>query len=251
MDKAKIILENGIEKEVSGIFYIYNSKYYFIYTECELDENNYVILHLVQVGKEIKATPEGTIDTGFMVGIEISDLEEWKNVQHSVTQIVNDKKSGVQSSNITYLPINSLSTLKIVNKKTFKLLKNIVEENFGLSFKVDNVEVSTPEDSVAKVTLEPVLPTIEPVVEQATSTIEQSLPSVGTAVPNVESNILNTVEVNSLDNVNQAVIDEQNNNVVIDYRTKFFEEQEKNRQLEEAISELTQKLNNIKSIVEE
>lgn len=247
MDKAKIILENGIEKEVSGIFYIYNSKYYFIYTECELDENNYVILHLVQVGKEIKATPEGTIDTGFMVGVEISDFEEWKNVQHSVTQIVNDKKSGVQSSNITYLPISSLSTLKIVNKKTFKLLKNIVEENFGLSFKADNVEVSTLEDNVANVTLEPVLPTLEPVVEQAPSTIEQSLP----VVPNVESNTLNTIEVNSLGNVNQAVIDEQNNNVVIDYRTKFFEEQEKNKQLEETISELTQKLNNIKNIIGE
>ena len=58
MEKVKIILENGVEAEVYGIFYLFNSKYYLMYTQKEVDQNGYVIIHLVQVGKEIKNTPE-------------------------------------------------------------------------------------------------------------------------------------------------------------------------------------------------
>ena len=40
------------------------------------------------------------------------------------------------------------------------------------------------------------------------------------------------------------------NNVIIDYRAKFFEEQDKNRKLQDRISELEAKLSNIKTIIE-
>ena len=70
MENIKVTI-NGIQKEVYGLFYIYNSKYYFIYTEKELDENGYVILYMTQVGKETASTPNGSVDTGYMIGVEI------------------------------------------------------------------------------------------------------------------------------------------------------------------------------------
>ena len=125
MNKSKILLDGNIEKEVDGIFYIYNSKYYFIYTEKEIDENGYVILHLVQIGKEIQNTPTGPVDTGFMIGVEVQS-EEWKSVQTSITKIVNDKKNNTQDPEIQYLPATMLNTVKIMSKNTFRLLKNIL-----------------------------------------------------------------------------------------------------------------------------
>ena len=51
MENAKIILENGLEIDVNGIFYIFNSKYYFMYTHGEFVDNDYVQLYIVQVCK--------------------------------------------------------------------------------------------------------------------------------------------------------------------------------------------------------
>ena len=71
MENLKITLENGTQIDVLGVFYVINSKYYFIYTEKEIDENNYVKLYVVQECKEIQNTPTGPIDTGNMLGMEI------------------------------------------------------------------------------------------------------------------------------------------------------------------------------------
>ena len=130
MENVKIISDNGVEINVNGIFYIFNSKYYFIYTMGEIDEAGYVKLYLVQVCKEVQNTPTGPVDTGYMLGMEITDPTEWKNVQGSITKIVNDKKNETQSSEIHYLPINMLVNLKIVSKNKFKLMRHIIEENF-------------------------------------------------------------------------------------------------------------------------
>ena len=81
MESVKIILDTGQEIEVYGIFYIFNSKYYFMYTAKEFDGEEYVKLYVVQVCKEVKSTPSGSVDTGYMLGMEISDAEEWKNIQ--------------------------------------------------------------------------------------------------------------------------------------------------------------------------
>ena len=53
MENIKIFID-GIQKDVYGLFYVFDSKYYFIYTEKEVDENGYVILYMSQVGKETK-----------------------------------------------------------------------------------------------------------------------------------------------------------------------------------------------------
>ena len=125
MDNTKIILNNGTAVNVNGIFYVFNSKYYFIYTTGELDENEYVKLYLVQVCKEVQNTPNGPVDTGYMLGLEITDSTEWKNVQSSITKIVDDKKNGTVSNEIQYLPINMLVNLKIAH-----MLMNKVSDFF-------------------------------------------------------------------------------------------------------------------------
>lgn len=196
MNKSKILLDGNIEKEVDGIFYIYNSKYYFIYTEKEIDENGYVILHLVQIGKEIQNTPTGPVDTGFMIGVEVQS-EEWKSVQTSITKIVNDKKNNTQDPEIQYLPATMLNTVKIMSKNTFRLLKNILVDDFNVNF-----------DSIG--------------------------------------NITNNIELSNTQNTNSV----SNDNVIIDYRSKYFEEEEKVKQLEETIKELNEKISAIKGILE-
>lgn len=221
MQKTNIILENGETKEVYSIFYLYNSKYYLIYTEKVLDENGYVILHLVQVGKEIKNTPDGPLDTGYMLGTEIQNSAEWKSVQQSITQIVEHKKGNAQSVSIQYLPINMLTSLKIISKNNFRLMKNIIENNFNV--KINDVEnaVIQENSNVGEVgeALEPVVP---------------------------ETNI-KPDSVSSTDNSSESFL---HGNTIIDYRTKFFEEQDKNKQLQEQINTLSQKLENIKKIME-
>ena len=132
MEKLNIILSDGVEKEVDCIFYLYNSKYYFIYTLKEIDENGYVILYLSQIGKEIKNTPNGPLETGYMVGVEINDDDEWKNVQKSISKIVEDSKNGTISPEIQYLPLNMITKLKIVSKKIFRVMKDIVVKNLNI-----------------------------------------------------------------------------------------------------------------------
>lgn len=213
MDKVKIILENGIQKEVDGIFYLYNQKYYFIYTEKELDENGYVVLHLVQVGKEIKNSPVGPVETGYMIGVEIADENEWSFVKESVSKIVEDKKNGTQSNDIQYLPITMLNNLKIISRKHFKLLNNVIE-NFGL--KLDSIN---------------------------NSVINSSELNINTKDVGLRNTI--SLEQDESQNVSNA----NNENVIIDYRARFFEEREKNNQLQNEIDILKQKLENIKNII--
>ena len=102
-----------------------------MYTKEEIVDDNYVQLYVVKVCKEIQNTQNGPIDTGYMLGIEISDSEEWSEVQKSITKIVNSKKSGIQDKEIQYLPINMLVNLKIINNNKFKLMKELVENYFN------------------------------------------------------------------------------------------------------------------------
>ena len=111
MENVKILID-GIQKDVYGLFYVFNSKYYFIYTEKEVDENNYVILYMSQIGKETKNTEAGPVDTGYMVGVEVTDNDEQQNVQTSISYIVEDKKNNTVNPLIQYLPMSMLTNLK-------------------------------------------------------------------------------------------------------------------------------------------
>lgn len=147
MEKLSIILEDGVEKEVNCLFYLYNSKYYFVYTTKEIDENGYVVLYLSQIGKEVKNTERGPVETGFMIGAEITDPEEWKNVQTSISKIVETAKTKVADPDIQILPLSMLQKMKIVGKKKFRLLKDIVKNDLNVEFEE---AVITPNPTVVE-----------------------------------------------------------------------------------------------------
>ncbi len=239
MENTKVFID-GIEKNVFGLFYIYDSKYYFIYTEKEIDENDYVILYMTQVGKETKNTENGLIDTGFMVGVEISDPEEQKKVQTSVSLIVEDKKNNTTNPQIQYLPMSMLSNLKIVSKKRFRLLKSIMVDNFKLNFEESVLQ------SEAQINL---IQPVEPQLQQSNLETVQPIAQINDVTSNVNSEITTNQNLEPQKVENSGVI-EQENKVIIDYRAKYFEEEEKNKELEARIDLLTQKLEEIKKIIE-
>lgn len=265
MDKVKIILENGSEAEVYSIFYLYNSKYYFMYTTKEIDSNGYVVLYLVQVGKELKNTPSGPVDTGYMVGVEIANQDEWKSVQESITKIVDDKKNNSQTSGIQYLPISMLSTLKIISKKTFRLMKSIIQNDFKLSLDDElvsqeindvNIESNVNEslqvnnlqtlDSSSSIPLSIIGNQNVLGSEESLELNENSNSSSSSFASQIEPNLVKKAQNPSVTPADEF----QQGDVIIDYRARFFEEQEKNQQLQLEINELKQKLENIRQIVE-
>lgn len=225
MENTKIFLDNGTETNVNGIFYVYNSKYYFIYTMSELDENDYVRLYVVQVCKEIQNTPTGPIDTGYMLGMEINNSEEWARVQESITKIVEDKKNNTTNADIQYLPISMLTNLKIISKNKFKLMKGIVQDNFKVEIQ------SSQEINVTSESLTPIQP-LEPISNAVTN--DSSIP------------LDNLTTIPATNNTSSTPND---GDVIIDYRSRFFEEQEKNQELEEQLKSLNQKLEQIKNII--
>ena len=242
-----------------------------MYTTIEIDSNDYVVLHLVQVGKELKNTPEGPVDTGYMVGVEISDPDEWKLVQGSITKVVADKKNNTQSPDIQYLPISMLSTLKIVSKKTFRLMKNIMENDFNLDIdKESKVEQNLDNENNNSVSIENKYKVNN--MQQQTDNLDSvPLASIGQHHMSIENlnngsayselgNQVDSLKVltnetsvetdNSESNLMFSTNNSSQTDVIIDYRSSFFEEQEKNKQLQLEIEKLKQKLENIKSIIE-
>lgn len=262
MENVKVLID-GVQKDVSGLFYIYDSKYYFIYTEKELDENDYVILYMAQVGKETKNTENGPVDTGYMVGVEISNPEEQQKVQASVSYIVEDKKNNTSNPQIQYLPMSMLTNLKIVSKKRFRLLKSIMVDNFKLQFDSVTMPIN---NNILQLDSQPAAPVAEiPNVinpQPIQPIVAQPLPEINNAIPEPVAQPL--AEINNTNLSNQSIgstqIDENNNlqsntnnsnvNVIVDYRTKYFEEEEKNKELQAQIELLTQKLNEIKKVIE-
>lgn len=260
MDSVKIFID-GFQKDVYGLFYVFDSKYYFIYTEKEVDENGYVILYMSQVGKETKKTETGPVDTGYMVGVEVTNPEEQQKVQMSISYIVEDKKNNTINSQIQYLPMSMLTNLKIVSKKRFRLLKSIMVDHFKIPF----VDVTTPQIQpdnlvsgvvpivpVASVVNTPITPVVSNTIQTSVVPIEPVQPAE--PIVNVQSQPLqnlNNSEVQSQTNVSaDNSISSTEGNVIIDYRSKYFEEEEKNKELQAQIDQLTQKLNEIKKVIE-
>ena len=240
MENVKIVLDSGVETSVNGIFYVFNSKYFFIYTTGEIDESGYVKLYIVQVCKEVKNTPNGSVDTGYMLGIEIPDSDEWKKVQESITMIVEDKKNGTQNSYIQYLPMNMLVNLKIVSKNKFKLMKQIVVDNFSVvldSKTTDNSQVYNNNlESDNKIETGAINPIIENNIMADTDLSNN----------NGQDDVLNDQYSRGVENTNHVEVEDE---VIIDYRTRFFEEQQKNQELQEEIRVLNEKLNGINEII--
>ena len=234
MENVKIFID-GIQRDVYGLFYVFDSKYYFIYTEKEVDENGYVILYMSQVGKETKNTETGPVDTGYMVGVEVTNPEEQQKVQTSISYIVDDKKNDTSNPQIQYLPMSMLTNLKIVSKKRFRLLKSIVVENFKVPLgDVVNEKNESNNQVIGMVPVVPVEPIENPINVQ----------------PQPLQNLTNSEETLQLNVSEDKNISSSEGNVIIDYRSKYFEEEEKNKELQAQIDQLTQKLNEIKKVIE-
>ena len=242
MENIKIFID-GIQKDVYGLFYVFDSKYYFIYTEKELDENGYVILYMSQVGKETKNTETGPVDTGYMVGVEVTNLEEQQKVQTSISYIVEDKKNNTKNSQIQYLPMSMLMNLKIISKKRFRLLKSIIVDNFKVPFE----DVATPQ--IQNNNLVNGAVPVESITSNPAELVVPNEPTVNIGpqpLQNLNSDVTQPQENVSIDNS----IPSNEGNVITDYRSKYFEEEEKNKELQAQIDELTQKLNEIKKVIE-
>ena len=240
----------------------------------------------------MKNTPSGQVYTGYMVGVEISDANEWANVQKSITTIVEDKKNKTTSNEIQYLDMNMLNLLKIASKRQFKLMKSILEEDFNLTLPNNSNEnglnniaqttvVSTQNENMSEnqivqpTPIEPVTPVAEvtvptePVapVTEVTVPTEPVAPVAEVTIPTepVEPVAEVTVPTEPVAPVAEVTIptepvepqpslisdqDAVENNVIIDYKAKFFEEYNKNKELEQKITELNNKIAEIKSVIE-
>lgn len=247
MENIKILID-GVEKDVYGLFYTYDSRYYFIYTEKEIDENGYVILYMTQIGRETQNTPTGPVDTGYMIGVEITDPEEQKKSQTTVSYIVDDKKNNTTNPEIQYLPISMLSKLKILGKKRFRLLKSLMVDNFKLNF---DESINSDINQSLQPTEPIILQTPQPLSEF--NNVSEQNNQIDELEKNVEASEEQQLEKNlELSIPNKPVIENNitDNNVIVDYRSKYFEIEEENKELKKQIEELTQKLNKIKQIVE-
>lgn len=131
MDSVEIVVNNEL-KRVNGIYYISNNNYYFLYTDNTRDENSYVILNIVKVLQEVSSTPNGQVPTGNLIGISISDDQEWKNVQHDISNIIDDKQNKKKSA-VRYLEICLLKQLIIKGSRIFRLKEEIFNRSLNQS----------------------------------------------------------------------------------------------------------------------
>lgn len=174
MDNIQVTIENEL-RNVNGIYYISNNNYYFLYTENKRDENGYIILNIVKVLQEVVNTPTGQAPTGNLVGLTISDEQEWKNVQKDISNIIDDKQNKKREA-VRYLDTNLLQKLIVKNTRIFRLKEEMYNKTFNQNNKEDD-------------------------------------------------------------------------NLILDFKNRYYEETEKNRQLEEQIKHLNEKLNQIKNII--
>lgn len=151
MNELMILNEENREVKSYAIYYTINDRFYIIYTSKEKDENNYVILHIAKVLKEVNNTPEGIVPTGKYIGLEISDQSEWDTAKTNIGEIVSNKQNGTPVS-VNYLPVSEINGISIKSSKTFKLREDIV----------DSIIVS--EDAGSALEIEPAY---QPVVEEA------------------------------------------------------------------------------------
>lgn len=175
MENTEVTIDN-IKKDVQGIYYISNNNYYFIYTEGKRDDNGYIIINIVKVLQEVVNTPTGQSPTGNLVGLTVTDEQEWKNVQKDISNILDDKQNKKREA-VRYLDINLLQRLIVKSNRIFRLKEEMFNKTFN-----QNTEMP-------------------------------------------------------------------NNNLILDFKNRYYEEAEKNRQLEEQLKNLTEKLNQIKSII--
>lgn len=130
MDDLNIIDESGINVLVSGIYYISNNNYYFIYTKGQIDENNHVILYITKVLREVINKEGVQIPTGYLIGVKIDNEDEYNIVKQDIINIIDEKK-GHKDLIVRYLDVGMLKSFKVRDYRTFKLDKKLYDAVFN------------------------------------------------------------------------------------------------------------------------
>lgn len=143
MNKVEIMDIDGRKIIVGGIYYISNNNYYFIYTKEEKDDEGHIILYILKILQEVINTQNGPMPTGYLIGIKVTDENEYDLIKKDVINIVNDKQNG-QGQSVRYLDLSYLKNLKVKDYRVFKLNTDIYNE----SLKKDNNKVVNQNDMV-------------------------------------------------------------------------------------------------------
>ena len=119
MNNVEIFDVNGNIINVSGIYYISNNNYYFIYTKGEKDNDSHIKFYIVKILQEVVNGAQGPTPTGYLIGLKINDNNEYDMVKKDIATIINDKENNTES--VRYLELSMLNNLKIKDNRTFKL----------------------------------------------------------------------------------------------------------------------------------
>lgn len=147
MNSKEIIDAQGNKITVNGIYYISNNNnYYFIYTKKEQDSENRIIFYVVKILQEVVNGENGPTPTGYLLGLKISDDNEYDLVKKDIINIVNDKENNTES--VRYLDLDMLNNLKIKDTRTFKLSEDIYNKMFSNTNEIEeDVEKDTNDTS--------------------------------------------------------------------------------------------------------
>jgi len=139
MNDITIVESNGIKTLAKCIYYTSNGGYYLIFTKNEQDSNGYVILYISKIAREIIGQNEQNVPISSLIGISITDENEWNTVKQDISKIIEDKKNGTKLYN--YIDSSILENIKIKDSKKFKLSAEILNHVFGMNYKIINNEV--------------------------------------------------------------------------------------------------------------
>lgn len=139
MSKAEIIDENGNKITVRGIYYVSNNNYYFVYTKDETDSDGHVILYILKILQEVTNTPSGPTPTGYLVGVKVTDENEYGLVKQDITNIVAEKQNNAEAK-VMYLDISMLQNLKVKDSRIFKLDAELYNKIFKNGDNQNNIE---------------------------------------------------------------------------------------------------------------
>lgn len=217
MNKAEIIDESGNKVVVDGIYYVSNNNYYFIYTKGEVDESGHIVLYILKILQEVNNTPNGPVPTGFLVGVKVTDENEYNLVKQDITNIVAEKQNNTEPK-VMYLDISMLQNLKVKDSRTFKLDAGLYNRIFKNN---DVVEQNVVDNSIN---------------QNVDNNIVNELSQVNETTDMIESN----------ENIKEPLVEQDSNN----YKEMYEEEVMKNEQLQNEINNLNNIINQIKSIIQ-
>ena len=148
MSDATVII-NDQSVSVRAIYYISNNNYYLIYTDEQIDNNGFVILHVAKILQEVVTTQNGPQPTGYLIGTTIASDEEYDLVKQDIAGIIDAKQNAIDAK-VQFIDGSVLGQIKIKDTKIFRLKKNIFEQIFGQT----NNDIKTDEQTSLNNSLE-------------------------------------------------------------------------------------------------